>query len=256
MASVAFSRSNIINGAIATGSIKDGSGGGPSYERMLNNCPVIKTFCEKTNVSKMPELITKCAVIADEMVLEKTRNPKCYLGTPDDQRMFQSFGDDFGPIHIGTGEETSGDRVTDLEIIRWRTTLLGTDGQLEIAAQKRLEIAEKALARGRRSGIIPLAPITTAAATGECPNNEPLTQPQDTQMITGGTPLTAPPTRKGKKCSNPNCPDHAQYFAATCKTLWTKCAKNCSRCGPGAGGSMHICANAECKNALAIHMAL
>ena len=71
----------------------------------------------------MPKLITKCQEIADEMVLGRTRNSKSYLGTPDDQQMFQSFGDDFGPIHIGTGEEMSGDRATDLDIIQWRTTL-------------------------------------------------------------------------------------------------------------------------------------
>ena len=44
-----------------------------------------------------------------------------YLGTPDDQRMFQSFGEDFGEIFIG--EETSGGRVTDLEPIRFRMNI-------------------------------------------------------------------------------------------------------------------------------------
>ena len=61
--------------------------------------------------------------------------------------------------------------------------------------------AEKVLTRWRRTaGFIPLAPITTAAAIGEGPNNEPLIHTQDAQMITDGTPLTdsARPLAKGK----------------------------------------------------------
>jgi hypothetical protein len=58
MALEALSRSNIINGAIDTGSSKDGSGCRSSYEKMLNSCPMIKELC-KTNINKMPKLIAK-----------------------------------------------------------------------------------------------------------------------------------------------------------------------------------------------------
>ena len=67
-------------------------------------------------------------------------------------------------------------------------------------------------------------------------------------------PIT--PARRGKKCSSPNCSDRAHFYAATCKLLWTKCNKDCARCGPGYGGSMHVCAHADCKAALAVHMSL
>ena len=57
-------------------------------------------------------------VIVDEMIIDKTLNPKGYLGTPDDQRMVvKEFGPVFGGIHMGTGSTTSGDRVKELTFI-------------------------------------------------------------------------------------------------------------------------------------------
>ena len=83
-ASTAFSMINVCQGAIATGAIKNGSGNGPSYERMLSNCPPIKEFCV-ADVARMPVLIERCGIIAAEMVTERTMNSVNYLGTPDDQ---------------------------------------------------------------------------------------------------------------------------------------------------------------------------
>ena len=60
--------------------------------------------------------------------------------------MFEAFGEYFGPIHIGTGAKTSGDRVPDLEFIRWRATLFGGHGVREIAAKKKLLSVEKSAA--------------------------------------------------------------------------------------------------------------
>jgi hypothetical protein len=200
---------------------------------MLTNCPTISSACAQDR-TLLATLVAKCGVIADEMIHERSVNPKTYLGTPDDQRMFQMFGDTFGPIFIGTGEESSGNRVTDLESIRWRTTLLGTEGQRERETQKRFVAAEKAaaqIAAANPSRVALVATITDA-------------------------PANSGPTRKGKRCSNVNCPDRAHYIAATCKILWSKCKKDCVRCGVENGGSMHVCANLECKQALQIHMSV
>ena len=255
LASVTFSSGNIVQGAITNGSITDGSGSGPNYKRMLTICPTIALFCQD-DISKSDTLIAKCDAIADMMVLEKARNPKNYFGTPDDQQMFEAFGEYFGPIHIGTGEKSSGDRVTDLELIRWRTTLLGADGMVEKENTKRLLAAEKTAARLARSNVLHRVP-TTATASVPTDAAAPVDGAAPTDAAASGSihPLTAAKARQGKTCSNfINCPERSHYNAATCKTLWTKCAKDCSRCGPGKGGSMHVCAHPLCKAALAAHM--
>jgi hypothetical protein len=91
--------SNVINGAVATGVIKDGSGSGPSYDRMLSNCPPIKDFCD-LDISRMPMLIERCRVIAREMAARRAINSRNYMGTPDDQRMVESFGEFLGPFSL------------------------------------------------------------------------------------------------------------------------------------------------------------
>jgi hypothetical protein len=241
LASVAFSRNNIIKGAIATGAIKDGSGSGCYVERMLENCPVIKLYCsEKGTVGRMEALVGKCSSIADEMVYQKNSNSKNYLGTVDDQRMVQEFGDIFGDIHIGTGIVSTGNRVTALELIRWRTTLLGANGQLEIEKQKRLAIINKNLP------IANLIPVDAISSVAQLPAH----------AIDEGSNLQPIPVfqRQGKKCGNINCPDHARYCASTCRILWRKCPKNCNKCESGKGGSVHVCSNNACQLVLAAHI--
>ena len=51
------------------------------------------------------------------------------LLSSDGVMMVQAFGDYFGDIHIGTGKVSSGNRVTNLEFIRWRATVYGAPGQ-------------------------------------------------------------------------------------------------------------------------------
>ena len=238
-----------MQGAITNGSITDGSGSGPNYKRMLTNCPTVALLC-RDDSSKIDTLLVKCDEIADEMVLEKTRYPKNYLGTPDDQRMFQAFGEYFGPVHIGTGEKSSEDRVTDLELIRWRTTLMGAEGMVERENSKRLLAAEKAAASLARRNVLHPVTATVVVATATVPSVAAASSSNCTIV-----PLPAAKARQGKPCSNLiNCPERSRYCAATCKTLWTKCAKDCKRCGPGQGGSMHVCAHPLCKAALTAHM--
>jgi len=72
------------------------------------------------------------------LLLSEVNDPDRYLGTPNDDRMVELFGDMFGSIHIGTGEVTSGDRVTDLEFIRWRASVLGA--KANVCSSKRKAI--------------------------------------------------------------------------------------------------------------------
>jgi len=139
IASVAFSRGNIVAGAINTGASKDCSGNGLSFETVLKNCPVIAEWSAGDD-EKMTILVAKCREIAMEMAETRVNKSVDYLGTPDDQRMVLAFGESFGDIHISTGSVTSGHRVTELEFIRWRTTLYGADGQIEIDAKKRVAV--------------------------------------------------------------------------------------------------------------------
>ena len=241
LASVAFSRNNIIQGAIATGAIKDGSGSGCHIERMLENCPVIKSYCnEKGALGRMEALVAKCSLIADEMVYQKYCNSENYLGTVDDQRMVQEFGEIFGDIHIGTGILSTGNRVTALELIHWRTTLLGANGQLEIEKQKRLAIIDKKLL------VTNLIPIDLISSVAQLPAHTH-EESRNVQPI----PVSQ---RQGEKCGNINCPDHARYCASTCRVSWKKCPKNCNKCESGMGGSVHVCANNACQLVLAAHI--
>ena len=165
-----------------------------------------------------------------------------YLGTPDDQRMVKAFGEYFGEIHIGTGAKSSGDRVTDLEFIRWRTTLYGADGQIEIETKKRLlEEAKKSKADAARSelllppqGVMMDVRVTALAAV----------------VVEGSEVQTFVSSRKGKRCSNPECPEKSRYNAALSK-VWSKCKKECTQCE----GAIHICPNEDCKKFLHDHKA-
>jgi hypothetical protein len=189
---------------------------------MLSNCPPIKDFCD-LDISRMPMLIERCRVIAREMVAERAINSRNYMGTSDDQRMVESFGEFFGPIFIGTGDVTSGDRVTDLELIRWRTTLLGANGQHE---SRKKQLARERVAASR------------APATSQGQNGQTATEVDGAAVSVTYPAAATAPARKGKRCSNIDCHDH--YYAATCKLIWTKCGKGCLNCEEGKGGSVHV----------------
>jgi hypothetical protein len=81
--------------------------------------------------SKLESLITKCYVIADEMYNAKMKLDPSYTGTPDDGRIEDEFEPLFGKVHIGPGEKSSTDKVTNNEIIRWRTTLFDIDAAIQ-----------------------------------------------------------------------------------------------------------------------------
>lgn len=246
--SQAFSSVNIIKGSQIVGCITDGGNPNPNYATILCNCPTIKRWCTVDGAvqeARVEHLISECQGIADEMIIAKAQEPEQYLGTPDDQRMVESFGAIFGGIHIGTGPVTSGDRVTDLEFIRWRATLFGAYGQIEIEAKKRqVQTAKKAM-MCQSSGNARLAALVSPNS-GEHGNELDLA-------------TVAPASKKlGKKCSNINCPKGARYYAATCNVLWTKCPKQCTRCAivGSSGGSVHVCENEKCKAVLKDHIEL
>jgi len=75
-----------------------------------------------------------------------------------------------GEVHMGTGGETFGNRVTDLEIIRWRPTLFGANGQLQIDAQKHLQKLNHhqppQLQQVRIIVLLPALSITAVVETG------------------------------------------------------------------------------------------
>lgn len=53
-----------------------------------------------------------------------------------------SFAVTFGNLHIGTNKEKSSHiRVTDLEFIRWRATVFGTEGQRILGAIRARKVA-------------------------------------------------------------------------------------------------------------------
>ena len=124
-----------------------------------------------------------------------------YLGTPDDQRMVQAFGDYFGDIRIGTGKVSSGCRVTNLKFIRWRATVYGAPGQF----------AKRSVTEKSNESAAVAVPETGG---GEQNETEPVGK------------------RLGKNCSNINCPVSAHYLAARDKRAWSKCAKDCQACKP------------------------
>ena len=199
-------------------------------------CPLIKEmFSKDESNTLMPIIVEKCKDIASELVLARVNDDASYLGTPDDQRMVREFGEYFGNIHIGTGDVTSGNRVTDLEFIRWRTTLYGARGQVELDAKKRLADEAKTRSRG-----------TTNAQSRAQPG-----EPNDHNMIAGEARSIGAAARKGKKCSNFECPAKSRYDKAL-SLAWSKCKSSCIQCE----GAIHVCPNADCKAFLATHKAL
>ena len=48
------------------------------------NCPTIKEKCSDVRV--LPQIIEKCQIIADELLLSEVNDPDRYLGTPNDDR--------------------------------------------------------------------------------------------------------------------------------------------------------------------------
>ena len=53
----------------------------------------------------------------------------------------------------------------------------------------------------------------------------------------------------GKFCSNTSCPMKSRYQAATCKTLWRKCQKDCVICN----GRTHVCLHLDCIKIIEDH---
>jgi len=212
MAEVAFSRTNIIKGAMATGDITDASGSGPNYKRMLMNCPTINMHVG-IDQGKVDSLLAGCMVIAKEMLIERDSNLKTFLGTPCDRRMVREFGGVFGEIFIGPGETSSGDRVTALKMIRWPSTLLDADGQLQIEKDKRSTLAVKI---ANALACVPGPIVLSSNLVIEVFGND-VAAPMVSE--------TQPTARNGKKSGNISCPDHAHYYAALCKTTCTKCPK-------------------------------
>ena len=253
----AFSKSHIIKGSETVGSITHGGNPVPNYARILKACPTIKIFCdEEGGAGRIDDLIAKCHIIALEIFLEKTRNPVGYLGTPDDQRMVETFGDIFGPIHIGPAAVSSGKRVTDLEFIRWRATLFGANGQIERDAKKRLQESEKKNSRMRQSVLGSEPETQTATDQSGLAVDASLSASDNQPQLTDQLAISAPPAQLGKKCSNLLCPDNTRYYAAMCK-LWTKCPKDCTSCAKrrDKGGQIHVCPNILCKAVLRDHIA-
>lgn len=119
--------------------------------------------------------------------------------------------------------------------------MLGANGQHE--SRKRM------LARERAASSASRAPIPAVTIPGHVIQAAVLTEVEGAgASVIHNTPVA----RKGKKCSNIDCHDH--YYAATCKLLWTKCAKGCLNCEEGKGGSVHVCAKEACKLVLANHV--
>lgn len=106
--------------------------------------------------------------------------------------MFTSFGDDFGDIHIGTNEVSSGNRVTELDFIRWRATVFGTIGQRILAARKNARKADEVI-------------------------DDNVTNPEGNKKATG------------KFCGNYTCPLRSRYSLAQA-AMWKKCKPSCIKC--------------------------
>ena len=143
---------------------------------------------------------------------EKSESESSYLGTPNDARMYDAIKDLFDPIHIGTGEETSHKKVTELEFIRWRATVFGTRGQRKL-------IQDRELAKFSKTKAV-----------------------RDTLPSLSHLPVIDPIQHKklGKPCSNGNCLHSSRYDAATNKITtdkWFKRTKECVLCN----GRVHYC---------------
>ena len=205
------------------------------------NCSIIAEWCkDKQEAVGIGLLISGCRKFADDMLTQRVNDPDHYLGTPDDQEMVTMFGEYFGDIHIGTGDISSGNRVTDLEYIRWRATIFGASGQLERDAQKLQAERNKSSAKSK-------VPDPAIAILIPPPSNAG-TQAEKTTAAASTTS-----NKRSKKCGNINCPHKARYDKAL-SALWTKCKKDCLQCGPGKGGQVHVCPDLLCKQVLQYHM--
>jgi len=102
----------------------------------------------------------------------------------------EAFEDDFGLIE--------NKEITGLEFLRWRATLLGSEGE----HAKRI-VRQAAKAR---------APAKVAPA----PNDDTV-------------PVVVVKTT-GTKCSNTDCPLQSRYQAALHKKIWSQCVKDCTQC--------------------------
>jgi len=122
------------------------------------------------------------------------------MGTPDDQRMFEVFGDKLGPIHIGPGAVSKGNKVTDLEFLRWRETVYGTIGQ-RIKQQAKKQAAIKKTSH-------------TSSASSSL---------SSVSALDGDKPAVS---KKGNYCSNIDCQALARYSvdqrAACSKCIYYK----------------------------------
>ena len=205
-----LSISNISQGYIKTGFNRTDGGNGPNYVQMLKNCPEIVSKCPPNKLEAerfYDEMLCMCEIIAKEIIEDPYSR-----GTPDDIQMEGSFSSLFGHVHIGTNKEKSShSRVTDLEFIRWRATVFGTDGQRILAAARTRNFAGARLNNRERDATTAVMPTTAVFG-------------------------------KGKYCSNPSCPLKSRYSAATCKTLWRKCDRTCSMCE----GRTHVCPHEDC----------
>jgi hypothetical protein len=246
----AFSKANLLKGAALTGAITDGQNSRPNYKQMLMNCPPVKAWCD-SEIGRYEMIIKKCMKIATELNSQRVTDPH-YLGTPDDGRMEQDFAEIFGKVHIGTGETSSREKVTELEFIRWRSAIFGAPGQYnrrpKTATQPPRVLPSSSVSNTSSSAATPNLSLPTTSPSSSSSSSSSSTS---ANILTDGN---AKKKRAGKKCSNINCPTKSRYDAALCKTVWTKCPKNCAACGDDDGGSVHVCGNQDCKNVLAKHI--
>ncbi len=258
---VAFSKQQVIKSYIATGNVLlDGlSNNLPDFVKMLNNCPTIARYIEQGGDAVA--LISKCREIATEMLASKQANPSTFVGTPSDERMEQAFSEFFGPCHVGNKDVTSGKQVTDLEFIRWRTAVYGASWMEEgLNAPPRTTTATRTATTSTATTTAPASHTSQTSASSASSSSTTTTSQEGANEIGSSSSevAKAKAKRRGKSCSNPNCPDNSEYIAAFCKNTWTKCPSNCHRCGfrNKPGGSTHVCGNAVCKQVLAEHVAV
>jgi hypothetical protein len=247
LVATSFSKVNLLKGAAFTGAITDGQNSHPNYKQMLMNCPPVKTWCDG-EIGRFEMIIGKCMLIAEELNTQRGTDPY-YLGTPDDGRMEQGFAVIFGKVHIGTGEISSREKVTDLEFIRWRTTIFGAPGQYH--------------PRPKSSTQPHRVPLSSLSSTGTPNLPLPVSSPSSSSSSSSSSTSAnissdgiAKKKRAGKKCSNINCPTNSRYDAASQRNIWSKCSTHCATCGDEDGGSVHVCGNKECKSVLANHIAI
>jgi len=69
------------------------------------------------------------------------------------------------------------------------------------------------------------------------------------RTVTPNDTATTVRAPSGKFCSNTSCPMKSRYQAATCKTLWRKCQKDCVICN----GRTHVCPHLDCSKIIDDH---